>query len=69
MSTIHADPAAGLQHEFARAHLQLVRAQRRRAEKDTPANRAAVAVSIAHIDTVLDLYLEEKNPQDRIPAP
>jgi hypothetical protein len=61
MSTIHTDPEEGL-HQFARARLQLVRARRRRAEKDTPANRAAVAVSLAHIDTVLDMYLEDRNP-------
>jgi hypothetical protein len=62
MSTIHAGPAAGLKNEFARARLQLLRAQRRRAGKDTPANRATVAVSLAHIDTVLDMYLEDRNP-------
>jgi hypothetical protein len=61
MSIIHAGPAEGRRHEFARARVRLIRARRRRAEKDTPANRAAVAVSLAHIDTGLDMYLEDSD--------
>ena len=43
---------------FARACRQLAAAQRRRAGKDTPAHRAAVADGRAAVDALLDLYLD-----------
>jgi hypothetical protein len=58
MTTLSAAAATELEHKFSRARLHLLRARLRRAQKDTPANRAAVAVCMAHIDAVLDRYLD-----------
>ena len=43
--------------DFSRACAQLAEARLRQIEKDTPANRAAVAECWARIDAVLDMYL------------
>jgi hypothetical protein len=43
--------------DFSRACAQLVEARLRQVEKDTPANRAAVAECWARIDTLLDMHL------------
>ncbi|HEX2075299.1 MAG TPA: hypothetical protein VHF92_16060 [Geodermatophilus sp.] len=47
---------------FARACRELTAAQRRRAGKDTPAHRAAVADRRAAVDALLDLYLDLYDP-------
>ena len=46
--------------DFAEACLELTRARLRREQKDTRANRAAVAECHARIDVVLDLFLETR---------
>jgi hypothetical protein len=56
MTTMCASLVEELEHDFYRACEQLVRARRRQAEKDSLANRAAVAERLAIIDDILDLY-------------
>jgi hypothetical protein len=56
MTTMCASLVEELEHDFSRACEQLVRARRRQAEKDSLANRAAVAERLAIIDDILDLY-------------
>jgi hypothetical protein len=43
--------------DFSQACAQLAETRLRQDEKDTPANRAAVAEHWARIDAVLDMYL------------
>jgi hypothetical protein len=62
MSVICASLAEELQLDFLQASEQLARARLRRAEKDTSANRVAVAECRAHIDAVLDMYLQCRSP-------
>ena len=50
--------------DFSRACAQLAEARLRQIEKDTPANRAAVAERWARIDAVLDMYLLDTNLQE-----
>jgi hypothetical protein len=50
--------------DFSRACAQLAEAQIRQDEKDTPANRAAVAECWARIDAVLDMYLLDTHLQE-----
>ena len=47
--------------DFAEACAELTRARLRRQEKDSRANRAAVAECHARIDVVLDLFLETRS--------
>jgi hypothetical protein len=58
MTTMCASLVEELELDFSRACEQLVRARRRQVEKDSLANRAAVAERLAIIDDILDLYRE-----------
>ncbi len=51
--------------DFSRACAELAEARLRQAEKDMPANRAAVAECWAQIDAVLDMHLLGTHPQQR----
>jgi hypothetical protein len=55
-----------VQLDFSRACAQLDRARRQQAEKDSPANRAAVAEGLAIIDDIFDLYREIQAPRARV---
>jgi hypothetical protein len=58
MTIIGASLTDEIQRDFFRARAQLAHARRHQADKDTPANRAAVAQWLAFIDAVLDMYLD-----------
>jgi hypothetical protein len=58
MRTMYASLVEELELDFSRACERLVRARRGQAEKDSLANRAAVAERLAIIDDILDLYGE-----------
>lgn len=62
-------PCGGLaddhQHPFSRARAQLVEARRRQAERDTHANRTAVAESLNLMEALLDMYLETMHGDQR----
>jgi hypothetical protein len=58
MTLTTSDLQPDLELDFGRARAKLVEARLHQREKDTPANRAAVASSWAEIDRVLDLYLD-----------
>jgi hypothetical protein len=47
-----------LEAAFTSAREQLISAQLRQQDKDTPNHRSAVLNCLARIDTVLDLYLD-----------
>jgi hypothetical protein len=58
MTARFAGRADEFQHPFSRARAQLVEARRKQAERDTPANRAAVAGCLTLMEALLDMYLE-----------
>jgi hypothetical protein len=49
---------SGLDMDFTLACSQLARARLHRRQKDSPQNRARVMQCLAHVDDLLDLYLE-----------
>jgi hypothetical protein len=52
---------AGLRVDFCQASAELAEARGRQHQKDTPANRVAVADCLARLDGVLDMYLEAED--------
>jgi hypothetical protein len=56
----HDDPLLAIQFDLAYA--DLMRARREQREKDTPANRAAVAEAFDWIDKILDYHLNRTTP-------
>jgi hypothetical protein len=65
MTAIRTGLAEELEQEFRRQRVQLARARVHQTLKDTPANRAAVAECLAHIDAILDLHVETRPLRQR----
>jgi hypothetical protein len=64
MNIINCSLRDELSVDFSRARAKLAEARLRQDEKDTSANRAAVAECWTHIDAVLDMYLLDMQLQE-----
>ena len=49
---------SGLEMDFILAYSRLAQARRHQRQRDSPQNRAWVRQCLAHVDDLLDLYLE-----------
>ena len=49
---------SGLEMDFILAYSRLAQARSHQRQKDSPQNRAWVTQCLAHVDDLLDLYLE-----------
>jgi hypothetical protein len=68
MNIINCSLRDELSVDFSRARAQLAEARLRQDEKDTPANRAAVAECWTRIDAVLDMHLLDMQLQEAEPG-